>query len=297
MKRSSPLEDTVLIKTFKSTVNKDFVRTVDYGFIKEEFEFHGRKLRYFGLPSEGLYDVVSWNEFLGEFVAVEAGSKSDPSSRQTLLVSKALQLGYHNRLTLLRGEINDIILNDSDEVGIPVPYPFELVNLDYGGSILYPDRLRIDALEVLINRQRPTDFLLLITSNIREYDQNELIATQNRIHKEVLQFRPDLDSQIRRYLQLVNEKQSLRRQVLHVHFLVKCLAEQNRYEIKCFPAMLYEGSRKTVLIHYVFRLRYQKTASTRVTSDQSLLDILQQSIYEVMDDKLRPVEPPSRLEV
>lgn len=132
MKRSSPLEDTVLIKTFKSTVNKDFVRTVDYGFIKEEFEFHGRKLRYFGLPSEGLYDVVSWNEFLGEFVAVEAGSKSDPSSRQTLLVSKALQLGYHNRLTLLRGEINDIILNDSDEVGIPVPYPFELVNLDAG---------------------------------------------------------------------------------------------------------------------------------------------------------------------
>jgi hypothetical protein len=52
--------------------------------------------------------------------------------------------------------------------------PFELINLDYGGSLLYSDRVRIDALEVLINKQRPLDFLLLITSNIREFDPNEL---------------------------------------------------------------------------------------------------------------------------
>jgi hypothetical protein len=280
---------------FTNTANKDFIRAVDYAFIKEEFEHHNKKLRYFGLPSEGLYDIMAWNEFLGDFVAVEVGAKSDPSSKQSLLVGRALQLGIHHRLTLLRGEINQILLQDKDEVGTRVPYPFELVNLDYGGSVLYPDRIRIDALEILARRQRPTDFLLLITSNAREYDQNELVEAQNRIHKEITQYRPDLNVQIKRYFEIINESESLFRQVLHLHFLIKCLAEHNRYEIACFPAILYEGSRATKLIHYIFRLRHQKAASTRVTSDQSLLDLLRQNLQEVVEGKLISIEPPQRL--
>lgn len=286
-----------MAKIFKSTANKDFLRAVDYGFIKKEFEYHGKKLRYFGLPSEGLYDVISWDEFLDDFAAVEMGSRSDPSSKQALLVSRALQLGYHTRLTLLRGDINEIILNDKDEVGTRVPYPFELINLDYGGSILYPDRIRVDALEVLFNRQRPTDFLLLITSNIREYDQDELVETQNRIRKEISQFRQDLDGPMKRYFQLINERGLLHRQVLHAHFLIKCMAEQNRYEITCFPAISYEGSRETELIHYIFRLRYQKTASTRVISDQRLLDLLRLDLQRVVNGKLESIELPVKLNV
>jgi len=291
-----PREGTILIRAFKSTENKDFVRAVDCGFIKEEAEHHGKSLRYFGLPSEGLYDIIAWNKFLRELVAVEMGARSDPSSKQSLLISRALQLGYHNKLTLLRGEINEIILNDRDEVGQRVPYPFELVNLDYGGSVLYPDRIRIDALEVLINRQRPTDFLLLITSNVREYDQRELLETQDRIRKEIIQYRPDLDIQIKDFFMKINgssdEKTSLFRQVVHVHFLIKHVAEQNRYEITCMPALLYEGSKATRLLHYIFRLRYQRSSSTKVVSSQSLIDVLCQSLQEIVCDKLKGIRPP-----
>ena len=284
-----------MIKLFSSTPSKDFVRAVDYGFIKEEVDFHGKKLHYFGLPSEGLYDIICWNELISDFVAVEMGSRSDPSSKQNLLVCKALQLGYHNRLTLLRGEINEIILSDRDDVGTRVPYPFELINLDYGGSILYPDRIRIEALEVLMKRQRPIDFLLLITSNIREYDHEELVRTQDRIHKEIVQYRRGLSDKIKQLFKQINERESLLRQIIHLHFLMKYLAEQNRYETTCVPALAYEGSMGTKLIHYIFRLRYQKNASTRVISNNTLIHILCQNSKELVDGKLIDIKPPLKI--
>jgi hypothetical protein len=284
-----------LAKTFTNTDNKDFIRSVDYGFLKQEVEHQGKKLRYFGLPGEKLYDVIVWKEFLNEFVAVERGSKSDPCSKQNLLVCKALQLGFFSKLTLLRGEINEIIISDKDEIGKRVPYPFELINLDYGGSILYPDRLRTDALEILVSRQRPIDFLLFITSNIREFDQNELLNTQRRIRQEILQYRVDIKGKIDSYFELINKREPIFRQILHLHFLVKYLGEINKYKTTCFPAIYYQGSKKTELIHYIFRFRYQKGDSTRVISDQSLLDILNQGFKKLVDGSLNDIQPPFKI--
>jgi len=283
------------VKTFTNTDNKDFIRSVDYGFLKQEVEHQGKKLCYFGLPGEKLYDVIVWKEFLDEIVAVERGSKSDPYSKQNLLVCKALQLGFFSKITLMRGEINEIILSDKDEIGKRVPYPFELINLDYGGAILYPDRLRTDALEVLVSRQRPIDFLLLITSNIREFDQNELLNTQRRIHQEILQYRVDIKGKIDSYFELINKREPIFRQILHLHFLVKYLGEINKYKTTCFPAIYYQGSKKTELIHYIFRFRYQKGDSTRVISDQSLLDILNQGFKKLIDGSLNDIKPPFKI--
>jgi len=281
-----------LVKTFTNTDNKDFIRSVDYGFLEQEVEHQGKKLRYFGLPGENLYDAIVWKELLDEIVAVERGSKSDPYSKQNLLVCKALQLGVFNKLTLLRGEINEIILNDKDEIGSRIPYPFELVNLDYGGSILYPDRLRIDALETLVSRQRPLDFILLITSNVREFDRDELLETQRRIHQEILHYRADIKRESDSYFELINKEEPVFRQVLHLHFLVKYLGEVNKYKTTCFPAICYQGSKKTDLIHYIFRFRYQKGGSTRVVSDQSLIEILNQGFKQLIDGKLKDIKPP-----
>lgn len=286
-----------MIKTFKSTGCKDFVRSVDYGFVKDEAERHGSKLRYFGLPSEGLYDVIAWNEFISDIVAVERGTRSEPFSKQSLLVSRALQLGCHNRLTLLRGDINQILIDGADDVGTKIPYPFGLVNLDYGGSVLYPDRIRIQALETLTEKQQPEDFLLLITSNVREFDEKELLEAQSRIGKEIKQYRQDLGNLVNEYFKQINKRKLVFRQMVHLHFLIKYLAEQNKYKITCFPAILYEGSRGTQLIHYIFRLRYEKEASTRVISDQSLVDLLKQDYEEVVDGKLRSVKPPVEIKL
>lgn len=285
-----------MIKTFENTPNKDFIRSLDFGFIRDEFEYHKRKLKYFGLPSEGLYDIITWDQFIYSFTAVEFGGKLDGPSKQSLLVSRAIQKGYIAKLTLLRGDINDVIINDRDEVGTMVPYPFDIVNLDYGGSVLYPDRKRVAALEVLFNRQKPEDFILFITSNVREFDPQELINTQERILKEIKHFRPNLERSIEKYFQLVNSKQSVIRQTIHVQFMIKSLGEQNKYEVKCIPAVLYKGSNETQLIHYIFSLRFQAIASTRVISDQSILNLLSRDAPKELDEgKLNAINPVLRL--
>lgn len=280
-----------LSNSFTNTKNKDFIRTLDSGFLRQEVSHHGKKLRYFGLPGENLLDLIAWKDFLAEITAVERGSRSEPYAKQNFLVSKALQLGFSNELTLLRGDVNQIILTDKDEVGTRVAYPFELINLDYGGSILYPDRKLVNAIEVLINRQRPTDFILLITANIREFDQEELVKTQKRIFQEILQYRPDIKDQLQAFFSVINEKEPILRQIIHLHFLVKCLGETNKYKTTCFPAIYYQGSKKTELIHYIIRLRYEEGVSTKVVSDQSLPDILNQGFKKVDDSKLLDVKP------
>jgi len=286
------------MKLFTNTSNKIYIRNLDKMYIDEEFIHHGKKLVYFGLPSEGLYDIIEWKDYIDAFVAVERGQKSNPSSKQNLLITNAIRYGIHLKMTLLRGEINEIIINDKDEVGQNIPYPFELVNFDYGGSILYPDRIRTDAIRIFIRRQRPIDFLFFITSNIREFDIKELLETQDRISSEILSFLPRLEEEISKYFEWINRKESLIRQILHLHFMIKYLSETNHYEIECFPAINYEGSKETQLLHYIFRLRFREDASTRVISNQSLIDLLNQNHQKLIDDKLVPIEsPPFKIKI
>jgi hypothetical protein len=284
------------MKLFTSSENKDYIRTLDLAFVEEEYRHHGQKLRYFGLPSEALNDVRLWEDFIGEITAVEYSNKIDGEGKQSLLVSRALQLGYSNKLTLLRGDINNIIIANVDEVGSTIPYPFDLINLDYGGSVLYPDRKRIEALNVLLERQRHNDFLMLITSNVREFDKAELLSTQERIKKEVQSYRHDLDRPLNVFFDRINDTESPHRQVLHLQFLAKFLAETKAFNVICFPAVLYEGSRNTEMIHYVFRLRYEEGSSTRVVSDQSLLDVITQKLQVAKNGKLRALKPAIRFD-
>lgn len=259
---------------------------MDLGFIKKEYNHHGKKLRYFGLPGESLYDIEAWAEFIGEIYAAEIGSKSDPSSKQSLLIANAINMNVYDKLVLLRGEINEIILKGYDEIGTKIIYPFELINLDYGGSLLYKDRIRVKSLDVLFKNQQKKDFLLLITSNVREFDLEELIKTQDRIKKEFSQFGKKFINQLNLYFNQINKDESLLRQIIHVHYLIKNLAENNKFDIACYPGIKYEGSKQTILIHYIFRLRYNMQASTKTPSKQTLVEILNQGVQEVSNGKL-----------
>ena len=282
----------MLIKGFINTENKKKIREIDEHYIKQESEHHSKKLRYLGLPSEGLYDIITWNRYIEHFTAVEMGRRSDPSTKQHLLVSRSMTLGYYNKMTLLRGEINQIILDGVDSVGAELVYPFELINLDYGGTLLYKDRIRIEALRRLVLNQRKTDFLLLLTCLTREYDTEELVETQERIIQEVISFTPENETILRKYYETVNAEDSLLRQIQHVHFLIKYLGEENYYDVRCYPAIHYIGSNKTELLHYIIRFRYQEGASTRVISKQTLLDLLSQEAFFLGEQELEEIGNP-----
>lgn len=153
-------------------------------------------------------------------------------------------------------------------------YPFELVNFDYGGALLYPDRFRIDALEKFVHEQKPTDFLLLMTLNVREYDPSEINETQQRIRAEVGQLSSGNTEWIESYFHWINDGSNPLRQITHVLYLIKGLAEANHYRISWGAPTIYKGSRDTILIHYLVDFSFEPLASTKVVSDQSLIDIL-----------------------
>jgi len=264
-----------VVRLFVSSPSKRLVRRlVDLPAIIREHEHHGGPLTYFGLPSEGLYDLKDWQQYIGRIVAVEKGDPYDPERRQSILLSKAIRLGLSERLILLRGEVNEIIVQGQDSVGQKLIYPFELVNLDYGGTLLYPDRLRVEALERFVREQMGSDFLLLMTLNVREHDPHEIDNTQERIKTEVIQLMPEDAGRVTSYFQRMNDSNSALRQITHILYLLKGLAEANHYQISWDVPTLYAGSKGTPLIHYVARLSFQHGASTKVVSAQTLTDIL-----------------------
>lgn len=265
---------------------------MDLPFIEHEYSQLGRPLAYLGLPSEGLYDIIDWSQYIGRIVAVEKGDAYDPELRQSMLLSKAIRLGLDERLTLLRGELNQIILKGQDTIGQKLEYPFELVNFDYGGAILYPDRSRIKALEKFVGEQKGTDFLFLMTLNLREYDPVEITASQQRIIAEVGQISRKRARRIEPYFEWVNRKDSPLRQITHVLYLLKGLGEANHYRISWGPCVLYTGSRGTQLIHYLVDFSYEREASTKVVSDQSLIDLLRVRPLNVIGRKLVPIDRP-----
>ncbi len=280
-----------MVRAFIPTENKRLIReVVDRPLVASERAHHGRPLTYFGLPSEGLYDVLDWLEYLGKIVAVEKGETHEPVGKQALLLAKAIESGVSDRLTLLRGELNEIILAGRDGLGTLLPFPFELCNFDYGGSLLYPDRVRVDALEVFVRNQRPCDFLLLATTNTREFDSTELDATLSRVGDELSNHRSEVGGWFNDFRNWMDSEAEVRKQVVHALYLVKNVGEMNRYHVSATSPVLYEGSKHTQLLHYAFTFRFQKGASTKVVSPQKLLDVLSLPLRQLENKELVETE-------
>ena len=267
-----------MVRVFVTSPGKRLVRRlIDLPVIAREYARHGGLLTYFGLPSEGFGDVQDWRPYIGRIVAVERGDPYEPERKQALLLSKAIRLGISERLLLLRGEIHEIILRGQDTIGQKLTYPFELVNFDYGGTLLYPDRNRVKALERFVGEQsrNESDFLLLMTLlNMREYDPREIDETQERIKADVTQLLPGDAARVADHFRRMNESNSPLRMITHVLYLLKGLAEANHYRIEWDMPVLYAGSKGTPLVHYVTQLSFQPGASTKVVSEQGLNEIL-----------------------
>jgi len=236
---------------------------------------------------------VDWSKYIDTVVAVERGDPYCPERKQSLLLSNAIDLGLIDRLTLLRGEMNRIIMYERDIYNQRLRYPFELVNFDYGGSILYPDRMRVEALEKFIRNQRGANFLLLLTLNTREFDSEEINQTQARILAEIAQVAPHQAENVERRIKRANASphpfMQVVRQVMHVLYMVRGFAEANRYRVWWELPLVYRGSRKTILVHYLFDLHHDPKASTKVVSPQGVMDIVRASVRILKGQRIRSV--------
>ena len=83
---------------YKTTPNKDAVRKYDKKKIKDLFLKKSKKLKYIGLPSPELNDILEWKEFLDTFVAIERGETSDRYTAPHNLLLRATILKLRQNL-------------------------------------------------------------------------------------------------------------------------------------------------------------------------------------------------------
>ena len=139
----------MLPKTYATTNNKERVRKEDTELIKREFDKKKRKLSYLGMPSGEIRDILAWKDYLERCSAVEIDAKI-----RSQLWLNVINSGLNDKVSILFGDIEDILINGKDGFKNQLQFPYDVVFLDCFGSILYRELKRIKAITALIEKQR-----------------------------------------------------------------------------------------------------------------------------------------------
>jgi hypothetical protein len=273
---------------FVSTKNKDLIRSqYDKDKIKREGQRKNRQLIYFGLPGWRMLDVLEWKDYLEKVIAVERNEEY-----RHLLVTTAFYNGLDARLQLLTGDIDEILINGKDEFGtLPIEPTFDLVNLDYEGGIIHKDlkggSKRIDAVKKLFERQSigKQDFLLLSTFNTRNRDEKEFDNTLDVINSQLATYRIDATDVINWYK---NARYDFKIKIYFPYVLSR-LTSGGRFICSFYPPVTYQGSSNIRMVHFACLFRY---AEQLIAKEQSLIDILNLSMFEIVGSKMRRCNTP-----
>jgi hypothetical protein len=243
----------------KFTSNKQVVRDLQCATIHEHLSDRLGQLSYFGLPSSSLEDVAQWNPFLKRIIAVERGEPGREWVVQNELLLNAFRLGFSAKLTLLRGDIDQILITGADQFGNKPDWPFDIVSLDYSGGLFYRDPggrpLRLEAISQLFRHQadaRASHFVFFLSFNLDHIDQHEVRESIKRIGRDLQRFGKAGDKVIEAYLQQPREEPRLK---LYVMNLVAQLASQSRFDSVSESPVFYCGNRGTDMMAFRFLVK------------------------------------------
>jgi hypothetical protein len=258
------------------TINKAAVRDLDLRLIKRHLKYDKGNLRYFGLPGRNLIELQAWNPFFGHFSAVERGKASNGFLEQHNLLLSAMQLALSEKLILLRGEMDEILLHGKDEFNTTIPYPFDVVSLDYSGGIIYKESRgksrRSDAIGQLLYQQAAfdKDFMLFISSNLDNEDQGEIKRVLTDINREFGKIGIDANETIN---SIIHHKSEEARLKIYLPFVINRLADR-WYKCEFNKSVFYLGNRDTRMMHFSFWLKRTSKYSVGKPSPSDLVDIV-----------------------
>lgn len=272
---------------YKTTANKDTVRRYDKLKIEDLYLKKDRKLKYIGLPSPELNDIVEWKDFLDNFVAIERGEKFDRFTGAHNLLLRARILNLMDKLTLIRGELDEVLMAGNKYGGLNIKYPFDVAFFDFFGGILNKNFNRIKSLKNFFINQVPNDFLLLMTFNLRYKEENEELAVIGKIEKELNGYIQNIDEK-EKFLKVINwykseETPEQYRQKIFVPYLLR-EAESSGYKVCSEEPVYYLGYNDSPMIHFVSWFNYEGSHTTRAISDQTLLDIIDLDLKTVHNE-------------
>lgn len=267
---------------FKSSKSKDAIRSsYDLELVRSEFEYHGKPLTYFGLPGWRMLDIFAWRDYFGAYYAFEENPLF-----AVMMILTAFKYQVEANLTLFEEEIDTALSKNISRDGLPIPFGFEVANLDYEGGIIYKDikedSKRIVAIERLFEGQGKVkkDFLLLLTVNVRKNDKGEIDTVVQRILRDNGITDNDLLSSLAS--QPVAQKYKV-----YIPYMIKRIAESRHFDCRVHHPIRYSGGDgKSVMVHFAFTLRYNRKISAISPSKQTLSEVLSLELFEAKDGRI-----------
>jgi hypothetical protein len=274
---------------FATSEAKDCIRQLwDRPILQARVLQTGGPLTYFGLPGPAVHDLLDWRDLLGKRTGVERLRKGkaqiEDRERHRRLLRNVLANGLSEGFQLLRGEIEDVILDGSDVDGttpsesdnapaIRMRFRYGLVNLDFVGGVGHPDKYgqskRTRAIKELFRRQEGTSFVLLLTVNVRDTIEPELARylgeAQTRVHDDL---RPAL-------VWSAEHEKGRQSYMLKaaVPLFIHHTAEEHMFRCRAYPPISYDGTGRTHLVHFVFELDHT-AGNFQAISKQTVDDLV-----------------------
>jgi hypothetical protein len=249
-------------------------------------------LSYFGLPSSSLQDVAQWNPLLERITAVERGESGREWILQNELVVNAFKLGVSRKLTLLRGDIDQVLITGKDNFGIAPTWPYDIVSLDYSGGLFYPDGSqqpqRLEAIKQVFVRQAAagaTDFIFLLSFNLDQIDQHEVRESLKVLRRDLKRFGGSADALMDAYLKHPKEQARLK---LYIMNLTAQLAAQSQFDSDSESPIFYSGNKGTEMM--AFRCFLKKSSRTFVprAPKERLNQIVNRRMIEIVEGEQIP---------
>jgi hypothetical protein len=275
----------VIERVGRFTVNKQRVRELQLRTILETHTGRSGNFRYFGLSSPEMKDVLDWKDILSSVVAVERGTPGEEYRDQHRLKLTAARCGIQNRLSLLHGDIDRVILDGHDDYGNVVPYPFDIVSLDYSGGLFYKDEsgymVRLRAIERLITEQakHSHSYVLFISSSLHAIDAGEVRRSIEDLRTELNRERWNADELCDAYLDSGSDVGRLR---LYVPLYVAQYGTRERVNVHTRRIVWYAGNAGIDMLNFQFALRPNLRTMCPRYPQESLSEIINRPILHVV---------------
>ncbi len=280
-----------MAKIGRFTISKQVVRDLQRECIEKALADRLGNLRYFGLTSPEMKDVIDWSDLLAWVVAVERGEEGKEHEDQHRLRLTASKHGIQNRLQLLCGNIDRIILTGEDELGKKITYPFDIVSLDYSGGLFYHDGelgqfYRLKAVRKLIREQADFQkpYVLFISANCHAVDTGEVKSAIEHLRTELNRRRWNADHVCDAYLDHQDDRARLK---LYVPLFVSQEASAQGYATRMEKVILYTGNDQVQMVSFRFFLKPSKPTAMRRFPQERLSQILNTPCIQIADGKKR----------
>jgi len=288
--------------SFKGSDNKVAVRREwDLPILTRRVGMLGHPLDYLGLPGAQIEDLRDWQDLLRFRTGIER-LRPGRLEREDLevhrqLLANAAKYKLSGRFELLRGLVEDIILNGTDRDGtrphrssgpsaLGARFIYNVVNLDFlggMGNVAAEGVKRVAALKKLLERQQSTDFTLLLTLNIRDQLGEEIAVYIEDAKRRSTSMRM---GEMLDWYQAQGAGHKEFRLKAVVPLFIKRFAEHYCFDCYCYPPLVYTGTGKARMVHFVFDLT-ATPALIHASSHQTEEDVLDLTFFEVRDGILR----------